>query len=343
MPPYYRVRCTSTTPSTKRKTIFSGIQPTGVPHIGNYFGTLQQWVDLQTDEYNNLIFSLVDLHALTTPHNVEQLKRNKNDALISLLAIGIDPSRCIIFEQSSVPEHAELAWILGCLTPMGFLDRMTQYKSKKKDCSNTLGLFAYPVLQAADILLYNATHVPVGQDQAQHLELTRTLAERFNKAYGVTFNLPETLHAETKKVFSLRDPSSKMSKSDPNRNSTVYLTDTAEEIQKKINASVTDSISGVSFDPVARPGLSNLVQILAAALHTDCKSIAELQQFSQHSEFKSLVANTLIRLLGPIQDRISVLRRDPAYIQELKRQGSKRAAEKAKEMMQKIHDNVGLL
>lgn len=293
-------------PSDARpKVIFSGIQPTGVPHLGNYLGALSQWVALQEEATaasstaggadasssppTRLLFSVVDLHAITLPQDAPQLRRWRREMLAALLAVGLDPSRSIIFYQSSVPAHAELMWVLSCTASMGYLSRMTQWKSKlslPEDASALpgadggknssaaalkLGLFSYPVLQAADILVHRATHVPVGEDQRQHLEFARECAAGFNHTYGGGGGArgplvpPETIVSPARRVMSLADPTKKMSKSDANAASRVLITDAPGEIKKKIMRAVTDSQSSfVSYDPAARPGVSNLLEILAA-------------------------------------------------------------------------------
>lgn len=315
---------TTTNPTTPPsnatpKVIFSGIQPTGVPHLGNYLGALSQWVALQEEATattaattvngtgaaptTRLLFSVVDLHAITLPQDAAQLRRWRREMLAALLAVGLDPSRSTIFHQSSVPAHAELMWVLSCTASMGYLSRMTQWKSKlslpedasaldydgvghggggggggaKSSSSSAaalkLGLFSYPVLQAADILVHRATHVPVGEDQRQHLEFARECAAGFNHTYGggggsnKGKNIlvpPETIVSPARRVMSLTDPTKKMSKSDANAASRVLITDPEADIRKKIMRAVTDSQSGfVSYDPAARPGVSNLLEMLA--------------------------------------------------------------------------------
>ncbi|POS81433.1 tryptophanyl-tRNA synthetase [Diaporthe helianthi] len=305
---------TTTTPPghATPKVIFSGIQPTGVPHLGNYLGALSQWVALQEEATattttttastgpptTRLLFSVVDLHAITLPQDANQLRRWRREMLAALLAVGLDPARSTIFHQSSVPAHAELMWVLSCTASMGYLSRMTQWKSKlslPEDASALddsdghggggggsssssksalkLGLFSYPVLQAADILVHRATHVPVGDDQRQHLEFARECAAGFNHTYGGSGKKkdgrnilvpPETIVSPARRVMSLTDPTKKMSKSDANAASRVLITDPEGDIRKKIMRAVTDSQSGfVSYDPVGRPGVSNLLEMLA--------------------------------------------------------------------------------
>ncbi|XP_061735551.1 tryptophan--tRNA ligase, mitochondrial isoform X2 [Nerophis ophidion] len=238
--------------------VFSGIQPTGVPHLGNYLGALETWVSLQ-DQYPSVLYSIVDLHSITQPQDPERLKANILDMVASLLACGVDTKKAILFQQSQVPEHAELAWILGCLTSMPRLRHLPQWKVKSRQKNEgSVGLYTYPVLQAADILLYRSTHVPVGEDQIQHLELTQDLAHIFNKRYGELFPEPRALLSATRKVKSLRDPSAKMSKSDPQATAAIAITDSPDDIALKIRRAVTDFTSEVTYDPAARPGVSNL-------------------------------------------------------------------------------------
>jgi tryptophanyl-tRNA synthetase len=257
------------------KVIFSGIQPTGIPHLGNYLGALRGWVQLQNEADSNtkLIFSLVDLHALTVQQNPEALRKQKLDSFATLMAIGLDPQQCTIFHQSDVSAHAELMWILSCQASTGHLSRMTQWKDKTGDESEEsgklkLGLFSYPVLQAADILVHGATHVPVGEDQAQHLEFTRDLASSFNHNFGgllksTLLTPPQTIISPAKRIRSLTDPALKMSKSHPNDKSRILLTDDENVIRNKIKTAVTDSIeTEITYDPETRPGISNLIDIL---------------------------------------------------------------------------------
>ncbi|KAJ8405935.1 hypothetical protein AAFF_G00308230 [Aldrovandia affinis] len=230
--------------------VFSGIQPTGVPHLGNYLGALESWAGLQ-GKYSSVLYSIVDLHAITMPQSPAQLRDNILDMTASLLACGINPTHSIIFQQSQVSEHAELSWILGCLTSMPRLRHLPQWKMKSKDKrEGSVGLFTYPVLQAADIMLYRSTHVPVGEDQMQHLELAQDLARIFNNQYGELFPEPQALLSESRRVKSLRDPSSKMSKSDPQRLATINLSDSPEDIVLKFRKAVTDFTSELVADAV---------------------------------------------------------------------------------------------
>ncbi|KAF2404609.1 Nucleotidylyl transferase [Trichodelitschia bisporula] len=304
-------------PSPSRKVIFSGIQPTGVPHLGNYLGALQAWVKLQNEAApdTKLIYSLVDLHAITVAQSPELLRQHKRQSLAALLAIGLDPERSIIFVQSDVPQHSELMWILSCTASMGYLSRMTQWKSKLNLAPNAkplesplqLGLFSYPVLQAADILIHGATHVPVGEDQCQHLELTRTLALGFNERYGPVLTEPETVLSPTKRIMSLVQPDKKMSKSATNPKSRILITDSPDEVTKKIKGALTDSIGGPhTFDPVARPGLANILQLLHSLDHRRIATVEDLtQEFKDVSmkALKDMLADAINKHLEPIRTR----------------------------------------
>ncbi|BFZ57333.1 Tryptophan--tRNA ligase, mitochondrial [Savitreella phatthalungensis] len=340
------------------KIIFSGIQPTGVPHLGNYIGALRPWVETQRSEpaTTKIIISVVDLHAITVPQHAGSLRQSKKQMLASLLAMGLDPCRCIIYEQSRVPEHNELAWILGTLTPMGSLARMTQWKAKSGSTQIFgsdhaiatpglhLGLFAYPVLQAADVLLYKTTHVPVGDDQAQHLELCRDLAKLFNKRYnGDILPLPQTVLRENgARISSLREPGKKMSKSDPNDRSRINLTDSAGSIRKKIASAVTDSQAGISYDPGSRPGIANLIDIMAAFTGETPRSLASSIAALSHRELKEATAETIINALSPIHEHYSELIQDERMLEQIALEGAERASEIARHTMREVRKVVGL-
>src|SRR5919202_891876 len=253
---------TATKPTRPR--VLSGVQPSGNLHLGNYLGAIKRWVDYQ-EQFDNF-FCIVDLHAITVPQDPEDLRRQTRELAAFYLAAGIDPAKSTVFVQSHVPAHTELAWILNCVTPMGWLERMTQFKDKSaKEGDNkeriSTGLFDYPVLMAADILLYKATHVPVGEDQKQHVELTRDIAERFNRLYGDTFVIPEPMIAETgARIMSLDDPTNKMSKSDESPGSRIGIYDSPDTIRRNIMRATTDSLRDIRFDP-NRPGVTNLLTI----------------------------------------------------------------------------------
>ncbi|SCU85648.1 LAME_0D02190g1_1 [Lachancea meyersii CBS 8951] len=340
----------------ENSTIFSLVQPTGKFHLGNYLGSVRTWKELcdLKREDTRLIFGIADLHAITVPiPDGQKLRQSRKEATASILALGIDPSAAIIFNQSHVHQHAELHWLLSTIAPMGLLNRMTQWKSKSnlKNTSDEetlgnvkLGLFSYPVLQAADILLYRSTHVPVGEDQAQHLELTRTLAQSFNTLFKTdVFSIPTTILAPTKRILSLLDPASKMSKSDPNQNATIYLNDKPDTIAKKIKKAVTDSTSHeFLYDPTNRPGVSNLINIVSGIQR---KSIADVEKeisaFKSHSAFKSYVSDILIEALRKPRENFNMLMREPEYLDTVTRQGSQAAAELAEKNIKEIKQIMG--
>ncbi|CUA72154.1 tryptophanyl-tRNA synthetase [Rhizoctonia solani] len=359
------LRYTSSGQLTPRKTIFSGIQPTGIPHLGNYLGALVNWVNLQRNAApaDRLFFSIVGLHALTLPQNPIKLRQERLDTLAILLAVGLDPRRSVIFCQDQVPQHAELAWMLNCTTPIGKLQRMTTWKSKLATARNAnstdeideshlnLGLFAYPVLQAADILLYRATHVPVGEDQQQHLELSRDLADLFNRTHKErVFPLPQHIITPAKRILSLRDPSQKMSKSAPHPASRILLTDPPETIEKKIKSAVTDSERGVGYDPAARPGVANLLTILDACralsgetppgesedTSTRLETLASEISTLSHADFKRLVNDAVQTTLAPIRDEYARIRADESYLRDVAEAGRMRAFEVAESTMADI-------
>jgi tryptophanyl-tRNA synthetase len=337
------------------KVIFSGIQPTGVPHIGNYLGALKQWVKLQNEaeEDTVLIYSLVDLHALTIRQDPQQLRQWKRESLAMLLAIGLDPKRSTIFHQSDVTAHAELMWILSCFASTGYLGRMTQWKEKtageREDSERLkLGLFSYPVLQAADILLYRSTHVPVGQDQSQHLEFARTLANSFSHQYGKgTLLAPESIISPAKRILSLTDPTAKMSKSHANPKSRILLTDDDEAIAQKVKAAVTDSIPAIEYDPVNRPGVSNLLDILYYfEPNTDSMTKADLtKEMAGISirHFKDRVTIALQSAMSPFRERFNEYSHNDKYLDQVAAEGAEKARQRAAITMDAVKEEVGLL
>ncbi|KAJ7494358.1 hypothetical protein B0H11DRAFT_2004299 [Mycena galericulata] len=341
------------------RTIFSGIQPTGIPHLGNYLGALSNWVKIQNENpQDTLIFSVVGWHALTLPQKPKELLAARRDMLAVLLAIGLDPERCIIFHQDSNPAHTELAWILSCITPTGKLRRMTSWKTRLAQSRNAndesevdesllnAGLLTYPVLQAADILIYRATHVPVGEDQRQHLELSRDIADSFNRTFrdgGPFFPLPTALITPAKRILSLKDPSAKMSKSTPDPASRILLTDSAKQIVAKVRSAVTDSIaSGVTYDPVARPGTSNLLAILAACADEDVESVAARCSGMSHGALKTEVAGAVDALLAGPRTEFERLKKDEGYLDQVARQGSAKACHLSAVTMTDVRKRIGL-
>ena len=328
--------------SAPRKRIFSGIQPSGDLTLGSYMGAIKNWVPLQ-DEYD-CIYCIVDMHAITVRQDPALLRRRTLEQLAQYIACGLDPVRSVIFIQSHVPQHAELAWVLGCYTQFGELSRMTQFKDKsKKHADNiTAGLFTYPVLMAADILLYQADLVPVGQDQKQHVELCRDVAQRFNGVYSDTFTLPEPFIPKMgARVMSLGDPSSKMSKSDPD--GCVFLMDTPEVIQKKFKRAVTDSETQVRFDPEHKPGISNLLTIYCAATGTSPEEAEEVFQGQGYGVFKPAVGDAVVELLRPIREEAGRLMADKAYLEGIYKEGAERASHLAAKTLRKVYKKVGFV
>lgn len=326
-----------------KKIIFSGIQPSGDLTIGNYIGALKQWVKLQ-HEYDCL-FSLVDLHTITVKQDPAQLRENCLKALALYIACGIDPEKNLIFLQSHVPAHTQLGWILNCYTYMGELNRMTQYKDKSKQHSENInaGLFDYPVLMAADILLYQTNLVPVGHDQKQHLELARDLAIRCNNIYGNIFTVPELYIPEVgARVMSLQEPTKKMSKSDENRNAFVTLLDTPDLVLQKLKRAVTDSGSEIRQD-AEKPGISNLLNILSALSNESVASLEKHYQGKGYGIFKTDVADAIIATLTPIQNRYQALRQDEAALIELLHQHAAKANDRANKILRKVYAAIGLL
>nr|XP_028568175.1 LOW QUALITY PROTEIN: tryptophan--tRNA ligase, mitochondrial [Podarcis muralis] len=325
------------------KRIFSGIQPTGIPHLGNYLGAITSWVKLQ-EECSSVLYSIVDLHSLTIPREPTVLRASILDVTAVLLACGISPQKCFIFQQSQVPEHAELAWILGCLTSMPRLQHFPQWKVKNASQMNegTVGLFTYPVLQAADILLYKSTHVPVGEDQVLHLELTQDTARRFNKKYGEFFPVPTAILTESKKIKSLRDPTSKMSKSDPQKLATVNITDSPEEIMLKFRKAVTDFTSEVTYDPAHRPGVSNLVAIHSAVTGLSTEEVVRQSTGLDTAHYKAVVAEAVTEKLAPIRSEFVRLKEDRSYLEKVLWTGAEKAKELAAPVYSEVKRLVGL-
>ena len=326
----------------RKKIVFSGIQPTGNLHLGNYIGALRNFGPLQ-EEYDCL-YSIVDLHAITVRQNPTQLRQNCLKLMSLYLAAGLDPDKSLIYFQSHVPAHAELAWVLNCFTYMGELSRMTQFKDKaQKHAENiNVGLFAYPTLMAADILLYQTNFVPVGNDQKQHIEITRDIAERFNAIYGDVFTIPEPLIGKVgARIMSLSDPTRKMSKSDP-EDTFIAILDEPNVIRKKVRRAVTDSEALVKYDVENKPGVSNLMSIYSAVTG---KVFAEIEnEFvgKGYGDFKEAVADAVIAELEPIQARYRQISADKAYLNEVMTKGAERAAKLAARTMSKVRRKVGL-
>jgi tryptophanyl-tRNA synthetase len=322
--------------------VFSGIQPTGDLHLGNLLGAVQNWVREQ--HVDDSVFCIVDLHALTVPKEPGEVGGKTLELAQVLMACGLDPEVCTLFVQSHVPQHAELGWVLQCATSFGELSRMTQFKdksSRQKDFVSA-GLFTYPALQAADILLYDTDKVPVGEDQRQHIELTRDVAERFNSRYGATFVLPEAVVPSTgARVMDLQDPTSKMSKSSDSDAGTVMLTDDLSRTAKKIRRAVTDSGADVRFDPVAKPGVSNLLSILGACTGRDPAELAG--SYHQYGPLKNDTADAVVEVLRPVQERFAELRDDLAETERLLRLGAEKASAVAVPVLARALAHIGLL
>ncbi len=327
--------------------IFSGIQPTGNLHLGNYLGAIRNWVALQADY--ECLYCIVDLHAITVRQDPEELCANTREVAASLLASGIDPGASIVFNQSQVAAHAELAWIFSCVARLGWLNRMTQFKEKAgKDRENaSVGLYAYPTLMAADVMVHKATHVPVGEDQKQHLELTRDVAQSFNSQYGVDFfPLVEPLiFGAATRVMSLRDGSAKMSKSDPSDNSRVNLTDSPDLIARKIRRARTDPepLPGAPAGLEGRPEAANLVGIFAALANASTADICRRFDGAPFSRFKEELTELAVAELTPITTEMNRLLAAPDHVDKVLRQGAERARAIAEPVLAEVHDIVGFL
>lgn len=323
--------------------VFSGIRPSGQIHLGNYLGAIKQWIDLQKE--NECVFSIVDLHAITTPYDPKQLKNDIFNTAITYLAAGVNPDKSIIFVQSRVQEHAELAWLLETITPIGELNRMTQFKEKSKENKDYIysGLFNYPVLMAADILLYKTDGVPVGKDQEQHVELTRTIAKKFNQKFGDTFKEPKSLILkEGAKIMSLTDPKKKMSKSD-DKKSYISLFDSPEEITKKIMSATTDSGKEVRYNVTKKPGISNLLTIYSLLSNKPTQEIEKQFNKKNYAEFKKSLAEIVVQYLEPFRRKQKEFSAREVYVEEILRQGQNRASTIAMETMQEVKTRMGLI
>ena len=325
---------------------FSGIQPTADSfHLGNYLGAVRQWVALQ--DSHDAFYCVVNLHAITVPQDPAGLRQRTRVAAAQLFAAGLDPERCTVFVQSHVPEHTELTWVLGCLTRMGELRRMTQFKDKAAkggDTHASLGLFSYPVLQAADILLYQTEQVPVGEDQRQHLELSRTLAIRFNHTYGHTFTVPAAyILGGVAKITDLQDPSAKMSKSSSSPQGIIDVLDEPEAIRRKIARAVTDPGGEVRADDTEKPGITNLLRIYSALTGEPIDAIESRYAGAGYGAFKQDLAEVVTGALAPIRERTEKLLADEAALDKLLAHGAERARPVARETMTQVTDRVGFL
>ncbi len=326
------------------KTVFSGIAPSGEIHIGNYLGAITQWVSEQ--KKNKCIFCVVDYHAITVPQPPEKLREKIAEVAKIYLAAGIDPERSTIFVQSEVSEHAELAWVLGTLVKMSELELMTQFKDKAARFKGSVGagLFNYPVLMAADILLYDTEIVPVGEDQKQHVELSRALARRFNDRYGETFKIPEALiRKEGKRIMGLDDPEKKMSKSAANPANYIALRDKPDIIRNKIRRAVTDSGNEIGFDEKNKKGISNLITIYSAISGKTVKEIEKIYSGKGYGDFKSDLAEITIQSLAPFQDEMKRLDKDSGYVRRVLNDGAEKARAVASKKMKEVKEKIGFL
>ncbi|MFC4326613.1 tryptophan--tRNA ligase [Streptomyces andamanensis] len=329
-----------------RPRVLSGIQPTaGSFHLGNYLGAVRQWVSLQ--ESHDAFYMVVDLHAITVPQDPAELRANTRLAAAQLLAAGLDPERCTLFVQSHVPEHAQLAWVMNCLTGFGEASRMTQFKDKsaKQGADRaSVGLFTYPVLQVADILLYQAHQVPVGEDQRQHIELTRDLAERFNGRFGETFTVPSAyILKETAKIYDLQEPSIKMSKSASTPKGLINLLDDPRTTAKKVRSAVTDTDTVIRFDPEAKPGVSNLLSIYATLTGTGIPALEEKYAGKGYGALKTDLAEVMVEFVTPFREQTQQYLDDPETLDSILAKGAEKARAVAAETLAHAYDRVGFL
>lgn len=324
------------------KTMLSGIKPSGQLHLGSYIGAIREFVKYQND-YDMLVF-IANLHCITLPIEPDVLQENLSDCIAYYIACGLDPKRSTLFLQSDVMAHAQLGWILNCNTYVGELNRMTQYKDKAKDKNALLtgGLYTYPTLMAADILIYDPDFVPVGEDQKQHVELTRDIASRMNNRYGDLFTVPEPLIPKVgSRIMSLSHPEKKMSKSEHDLKGTIYFKDTPEQIRKKVMSAVTDTVGKVQYDPINQPGISNLLSIVAALRNTSIKVIEDEVKDFQYGAFKKLVADTIIEEFAPIQERYQQIIKDN-LIRVVLEEGAAKAKIKADRKLSQVQQAIGL-
>ncbi|RKD31792.1 tryptophan--tRNA ligase [Thermohalobacter berrensis] len=324
-----------------KKVIFSGVQPSGKLTIGNYLGAIKNWLKYQ-DEYD-CYFCIVDLHAITVPQVAKDLRRNSLEVLALYIASGLNPEKVTLFIQSHVSAHTELAWVLNCMTYMGELNRMTQFKekSKKNEANLNAGLYTYPVLMASDILLYQTDLVPVGDDQKQHLELARDLARRFNNRYSPTFKVPEPIIAKVgARIMSLQEPNKKMSKSDENENSYILLTDDPDTIRRKVKRAVTDSYNTVKFTD-EQPGIKNLITIYSKLSDESIEDIENKYEDKGYADFKKDLAEVIIEGLRPIREKFEDLMKNKDYLEEIYLEGANNAERVARKTLRKVYRKVG--
>ncbi|GAB6033119.1 hypothetical protein CHUAL_012730 [Chamberlinius hualienensis] len=342
----YCTSISSQTPGGLR--VFSGIQPSGTIHLGNYFGAVKPWIEMQKQLDQNKIeemrISVVDLHSITLPQDPKVLRENIYQMTASLIACGLDPQKSNLFLQSMVPQHVQLAWVLGCMTTMARLSHLPQYKEKMAMVKDgPLGIFVYPVLQAADILIYKANAVPVGEDQLQQIELAKHLAHYFNNRYGYNFPKPEPLIASSLsgRVMSLRNPTKKMSKSDPDPKSRIMLTDNADDITSKIKKCITDSTSAITYNKEERPGVSNLIDLWCLGTGDSVELACQKAEHLDTGKFKLKVADVIVEIVNPIRERIFNLMEDRSYLDKLLKNGAENAKEVADVTWKEVSQLVG--
>ncbi|MFC0497175.1 tryptophan--tRNA ligase [Streptomyces mutabilis] len=332
--------------ASERPRVLSGIQPTsGSFHLGNYLGAVRQWVDMQ--DTHDAFYMVVDLHAITVPQAPEELRENTRVAVAQLLAAGLDPDRCTLFVQSHVPEHAQLGWLMNCITGFGEASRMTQFKDKSAKQGNdrtTVGLFTYPMLMVADILLYQADQVPVGEDQRQHLELTRDLADRFNQTYGDTFTVPSAyILKETAKIYDLQDPTAKMSKSAATPKGLINLLDEPKTTAKKVKSAVTDTDTVIRFDREHKPGVSNLLTIYSTLTGTTVPELEQKYEGKGYGALKTDLAEIVTDFVTPFRDRTRQYLDDPETLDSILAKGAEKARSVAAETLARAYDGLGFL
>lgn len=326
-----------------KPSVLSGIQPTADSfHIGNWFGALRQWVQMQ--ETHNCFYSVVDLHAITAEFEPKLLKKRTITSFAQLLAVGVDPTKSTIFVQSQVPQHAQLAWVLSCFTGFGEANRMTQFKDKTQKGGSersSVGLFTYPILQAADILLYQANQVPVGEDQRQHLELTRDLATRFNNQFGQTFTVPEAyIVKETAKILDLQDPTSKMSKSSPS--GCIFILDEPSVVMKKFKTAVTDSGKDIKYDPENKPGVSNLISIIKSVTNKSIQEIEDSFVNKGYGDLKTYAGEIVVeKVINPFREKTNNLLNDELTLTNLMLEGAQKAEKVAAQTLKNVYEKVG--
>ncbi|MFZ9876538.1 MAG: tryptophan--tRNA ligase [Candidatus Nanopelagicales bacterium] len=326
-----------------KPSVLSGIQPTADSfHIGNWFGALRQWVQMQ--ETHNCFYSVVDLHAITAEFEPKLLKKRTLTSFAQLLAVGVDPSKSTIFVQSQVPQHSQLAWVLSCFTGFGEANRMTQFKDKTQKGGSersSVGLFTYPILQAADILLYQANQVPVGEDQRQHLELTRDLATRFNNQFGQTFTVPEAyIVKETAKILDLQDPTSKMSKSAPS--GCIFILDEPSVVMKKFKTAVTDSGKDIKYDPENKPGVSNLISIIKSVTNKSIQEIEDSFVNKGYGDLKTYAGEVVVEnVVNPFREKTNNLLNDEKTLNNLMMEGAQKAELVAAKTLKNVYEKVG--